>query len=45
MGGYAAWPDEGGVADQAAWVFDAFRALGGIEAEMEAAKKRRRGSV
>jgi hypothetical protein len=44
MGGYATWPDAGGVADQAAWVFDAFRTLGGIEAEMDAAKKRRRGS-
>lgn len=44
MGGYTAWPDTGGVADQAAWVFDAFRTLGGIEAELEAAKKRRRGS-
>jgi hypothetical protein len=32
MGGIAHWPDTGGVGDQAAWVVDAFAALGGIDA-------------
>jgi hypothetical protein len=36
MGGIAHWPDAGGVSDQAAWVVDAFAALGGIGAELDA---------
>ena len=40
MGGIAHWPDTGGVGDQAAWVVDAFAALGGIDAALDAAQRR-----
>jgi len=43
MGGIANWPDAGGVADQAAWVVDAFAVLGGIDAELDEDERRRRG--
>ena len=43
MGGIAHWPDPGGVADQAAWVFEAFGLLAGFEAEFEAHDKEQRG--
>jgi len=43
MGGIANWPDAGGVADQAAWVVDAFAILGGIDAELDEDERRRRG--
>lgn len=35
MGGFANWPDAGGVGDQSAWVVDAFTTLVGIEASLE----------
>ena len=41
MGGIANWPDAGGVADQAAWVVDAFSALGSINAELDEDERRR----
>jgi hypothetical protein len=40
MGGIAHWPDAGGVGDQAAWVVDAFAALGGIDAALDEEKRR-----
>ena len=40
MGGMAHWPDAGGVADQAAWIVDAFAALGSIEATLDKDRKR-----
>ena len=43
MGGIAHWPDAGGVADQAAWVVDAFAVLGAIDAELNEDERRRRG--
>jgi hypothetical protein len=43
MGGIAHWPDPGGVNDQAAWVVDAFAALGGIDAALDAAQRRLAG--
>lgn len=43
MGGIAHWPDPGGVADQAAWVFEAFGMLAGFEAEFEKHDKEQRG--
>jgi len=43
MGGIAQWPDAGGVVDQAAWVVDAFSALGGIEAAIDAEQRRLAG--
>ena len=43
MGGIAPWPDAGGVADQAAWVVDAFAVLGAIDAELNEDERRRRG--
>ena len=43
MGGIACWPDAGGVADQAAWIVDAFATLGGIDAEFDEDERRRRG--
>ena len=44
MGGIAHWPDAGGVADQAAWVVDAFAVLGAIDAELNEDERRRRGA-
>ena len=41
MGGVAHWPDAGGVADQAAWVVDAFAMLTTADAQLESAGKRR----
>lgn len=41
MGGFAHWPDAGGVADQAAWVADAFNVLLKVENETETAKRQR----
>jgi hypothetical protein len=43
MGGIAHWPDSGGVGDQAAWIVDAFGALGSMDAEMQRDEDRRRG--
>jgi hypothetical protein len=43
MGGIAHWPDAGGVGDQAAWVVDAFAALGGMDAALDAAQRRLAG--
>jgi hypothetical protein len=39
MGGIAHWPDAGGVNDQAAWVVDAFAALGGIDAALDEVRR------
>jgi hypothetical protein len=39
MGGIAHWPDAGGVNDQAAWVVDAFTALGGIDAALDEVRR------
>lgn len=33
MGGFACWPDPGGVNDQAAWLLDAFAILNSAEAQ------------
>ena len=33
MGGYSAWPDAGGVNDQAAWMIDAFSILTTADAQ------------
>jgi hypothetical protein len=41
-GGIAHWPDAGGVADQAAWIVDAFTVLGGLNAKMEDDERKRR---
>lgn len=35
MGGYACWPDAGGVGQQAAWTVRAFAVLSAAEAEWE----------
>jgi hypothetical protein len=43
MGGISQWPDTGGVVDQAAWVVDAFAVLGGIEAAIDAERRRLAG--
>ena len=43
MGGYGSWPDAGGVADQPAWVLDAFAVLSAAEAAMDRAERQRRG--
>jgi hypothetical protein len=43
MGGIGHWPDPGGVGDQAAWVVDAFGALGGIKAALDEAARKMRG--
>jgi hypothetical protein len=43
MGGTAHWPDAGGVAQQAAWVVDAFAALASADAAIDAARKRNGG--
>jgi hypothetical protein len=40
MVGIAHWPGPGGVGDQAAWVVDAFGALGGMDATLEAVQRR-----
>jgi hypothetical protein len=40
MGGIAHWPDAGGVGDQAAWVVDAFAALGAIDAALDDERRR-----
>jgi hypothetical protein len=40
MGGIAHWPDPGGVGHQAAWVMDAFAALGGIDAALDEERRR-----
>ena len=42
MGGYAHWPDAGGVVDQAAWVVDAFGALTGTASRWDDAARRSR---
>jgi hypothetical protein len=39
MGGIAHWPDPGGVGDQAAWVVDAFAALGVSNAALDSDRK------
>jgi hypothetical protein len=41
--GTAHWPDAGGVADQAAWVVDAFATLTSIDADMREADRKLRG--
>jgi hypothetical protein len=41
MGGLAHWPDAGGVADQAAWVVDAFGLLAGINSRLDEDERRR----
>lgn len=41
MGGFAHWPDAGGVADQSAWAFDAFGVMMKVEQETETAKRQR----
>jgi hypothetical protein len=38
--GIAHWPDPGGVADQSAWLLDAFAALGGMLARYQEDKRR-----
>ncbi|WP_424138667.1 hypothetical protein [Roseomonas chloroacetimidivorans] len=35
MGGYAIWPDGGGLNDQAAWVLDAFGILVSLNAKLD----------
>ena len=42
MGGYAHWPDAGGVVDQAAWVVDAFGVLTSMAAPREDEMRKRR---
>ena len=37
MGGLAHWPDGGGVADQAAWIVEAFAMLASIDAKLDKA--------
>lgn len=39
MGGIAHWPDPGGLNDQAAWVFEAFGLLAGLEAAFDRTEK------
>jgi hypothetical protein len=41
MGGIAHWPDAGGVAQQSAWVVDAFATLAAADAALD--EERRRG--
>lgn len=36
MGGYAAWPDAGGINDQAAWTVQAFGVLAALDDELRA---------
>ncbi len=43
MGGIAHWPDTGGVGDQAAWMVDAFAALGSMDAALDAEQRRLAG--
>jgi hypothetical protein len=40
MGGIAHWPDPSGVGEQAAWLMDAFAALGGIDAALGEERRR-----
>jgi hypothetical protein len=42
MGGLAHWPDAGGVADQAAWIVDAFGLLAGFNARFDEDERKRR---
>lgn len=42
MGGYACWPDAGGLNDQSAWLMDAFSVLAAAQSEWEEAERRRR---
>ena len=44
MGGIGCWPDAGGVADQAAWVVDAFAMLGGLDTRLDDEQRRLRGN-
>lgn len=37
MGGFAHWPDDGGVAHQAAWIVEAFGMLNSIDEAMSKA--------
>jgi hypothetical protein len=39
LGGYAHWPDAGGVNDQSAWLLDAFALLASLEAEARATQE------
>lgn len=41
--GYGPLIESGGVLDQAAWLLDAFAALGGMEAEADEAERKARG--
>lgn len=41
MGGTATWPDAGGLNDQAAWTFDAFRVLASVNHELDEAERKR----
>lgn len=43
MGGYATWPDAGGVNDQAAWLVEAFGILSAADAEFDEIDRERRG--
>jgi hypothetical protein len=43
MGGYAAWPDAGGVNDQAAWIVDAFATVSAIDADISEQRRQQRG--
>lgn len=40
-GGYAGWPDPGGLNDQPAWLVDAFRQLGGTAALWDEERRKR----
>ena len=42
-GGIAHWPDAGGVADQAAWVIEAFSTLSSLDAAWSAEERKRGG--
>lgn len=41
MGGYASWPDAGGLNDQSAWLMDAFAVLAAAQSEWEETERRR----
>lgn len=43
MGGYAHWPDAGGVGDQAAQVIDAFNLLAAVNGAWDEADRARKG--
>ncbi len=45
MGGIAHWPDAGGVADQAAWIVDAFARLAALDAEFDREERALRGGA